>query len=137
MADVQRDAVFQNMAERFGFDLTALWPRDQHHDPALWLTDHGWAVSTTPATTVAQQYGRPPDETTPRPMQARREAAVWIAFVSRAIVEPRLADPLRQAGQRSCRVIAEQIRTQPDGDSCGAVDPDLAAHGACLPLSTA
>jgi methyltransferase (TIGR00027 family) len=62
VAMLLREPMFQNMAKRFGFDLAELWPADQHYDPARWLANHGWAVSTARAVAVAQQYGRPLDE---------------------------------------------------------------------------
>jgi methyltransferase (TIGR00027 family) len=65
---LRREPRFITMAERFGFDLVALWPSDQHYDPATWLTDHGWAVSIGTAATIAQRYQRPLDEMTLGPM---------------------------------------------------------------------
>jgi TetR/AcrR family transcriptional regulator, transcriptional repressor of bet genes len=56
--------------------------------------------------------------------EARREAPVWIAFLARAVVEPRLADTLR-AGDKSMReFVSEQIRTaQRAGDTPAHIDP--------------
>jgi methyltransferase (TIGR00027 family) len=70
VAALLRKPIFQNMAERFGFDLAELWPRDQHYDPATWLADHGWAVTTTSAVEIAQHYQRPLDETSLEPMRS-------------------------------------------------------------------
>lgn len=70
VATLLREPMFQNMAERFGFDLADLWPGNQHYDPAEWLADHGWAVSTARAAAVAEQYRRPLDEMTLQPMQS-------------------------------------------------------------------
>jgi methyltransferase (TIGR00027 family) len=60
---LRRSPLFQKMADRLGFDVGALWPADQHYDPAGWLADHGWVVSTARATAVAQRYQRPLDMT--------------------------------------------------------------------------
>jgi methyltransferase (TIGR00027 family) len=68
VAALRRSPLFQQMADRFGFDPGTLWPADQHYDPAGWLADHGWAVSTARATEVAQRYRRPLDEMTREPM---------------------------------------------------------------------
>jgi methyltransferase (TIGR00027 family) len=65
-----RDPLFQNMADQFGFDPAELWPPDQHFDPAQWLADHGWTVSTTRAVALAQRYRRPLDEITLWPMRS-------------------------------------------------------------------
>ena len=65
-----RDPLFQHMADQFGFDPTELWPPDQHFDPAQWLADHGWRVSTTRAVALAQRYRRPLDEITQGPMRS-------------------------------------------------------------------
>ena len=65
-----RDPHFQNMADQFGFDPAELWPANQHFDPAQWLDDHGWTVSTSRALAVAEQYRRPLDEMTLRPMRS-------------------------------------------------------------------
>jgi methyltransferase (TIGR00027 family) len=67
-ATLQRKLLFQNIADRFGFDLGALLPADQHFDPVGWLTDHGWVVSTTRAAIVAQEYQRPLDDMILEPM---------------------------------------------------------------------
>jgi O-methyltransferase involved in polyketide biosynthesis len=53
---LRRSPLFQKMADRLGFDVGALWPTDQHYDPAAWLADHGWVVSTARAAAVAQRY---------------------------------------------------------------------------------
>ena len=70
VAALLREPIFQQMAKGFGFDLAELWPSDQHHDPAQWLADHGWAVSTVRAAAVARQYQRPLDARTLAPMQS-------------------------------------------------------------------
>jgi methyltransferase (TIGR00027 family) len=44
---------------KFGVDVTGMWPRDQRDDPATWLAGHGWSVSVHPFTDVARRYGRP------------------------------------------------------------------------------
>jgi methyltransferase (TIGR00027 family) len=70
VATLLREPFFQNMAERFGFNMAELWPGDQHYDPAKWLADHGWAVSTARAVETAQRYRRPLDEVALQPMQS-------------------------------------------------------------------
>jgi methyltransferase (TIGR00027 family) len=70
VATLLREPMFQDMAERFGFDMAELWPGNQHYDPAEWLADQGWAVSTARAAAVAEQYRRPLDETILQPMQS-------------------------------------------------------------------
>lgn len=67
LAARRRSPRFQKMADQFGFDLGALWPADQHYDPAGRLADHGWAVSTVRATALPQRYQRPLEEMTQEP----------------------------------------------------------------------
>jgi methyltransferase (TIGR00027 family) len=70
IATLLRDPIFHLAAERYGIDLAELWPADQHFDAGQWLADHGWAVTTTRAVDVAQQYRRPLEDTVPPPMRA-------------------------------------------------------------------
>lgn len=61
-ADIRELATQQpmaDMAEDFGFTVTDMWPDDKVFAPAHWLADHGWRVTSTPAPTVAEGYGRP------------------------------------------------------------------------------
>jgi methyltransferase (TIGR00027 family) len=70
IATLLNDPTSQAMANQFGIDFARLLPRNQHYDPAQWLADHRWAVSTTPAVTIAQHYQRPLDERILPRMQA-------------------------------------------------------------------
>lgn len=64
-ATLERDPFIQNIVTRFRVDITTLWPADQHYDPAGWLSDHGWTVSSRRATALAHDYGRPLARTHP------------------------------------------------------------------------
>jgi methyltransferase (TIGR00027 family) len=70
VATLLREPAFGEMANRFGFDLSELWPANQNHDVAGWLTGHGWAVTTDPAIAVADRYGRPFDDVLLQPMRS-------------------------------------------------------------------
>jgi O-methyltransferase involved in polyketide biosynthesis len=50
------------MADRVAWDLPGLWPSGQQHDPAGWLTGHGWDVSVSSPAAIADSYGRPLDD---------------------------------------------------------------------------
>jgi methyltransferase (TIGR00027 family) len=52
------NAEVDELLSRFDEDITATWASAQEHDPVSWLNQHGWAVSASPATTVARVYGR-------------------------------------------------------------------------------
>ena len=41
VATLLREPMFQDMAQRFEFDMAELWPGDQHYDPAASLADMG------------------------------------------------------------------------------------------------
>jgi methyltransferase (TIGR00027 family) len=62
---MMRDLSIPAMEHRVDFDLAGLWPSDQQHDPADWLTGHGWVVSVNPFALVADSYGRPLDSIIP------------------------------------------------------------------------
>lgn len=60
--------------------------------------------------------------------ESRAEAPLWIAFLARAIIEPRLADPLRESGTVLSAFIEEQIRkAQEEGEVLAGLDPRLEA----------
>lgn len=60
---------------------------------------------------------------------SRAEAPVWAAFLARAIVEPRLAAPLREGGQGMSAFIADHLRTaQESGAARAEADATLEAH---------
>jgi hypothetical protein len=61
-----------------------MWPADQRHDPASWLTRHGWDVSIDPIAAVSDRYRRPLDGLMP-------------AMRSDLLITATLAQP-RQAG---------------------------------------
>ena len=48
-----------DMARDFGLDIVDMWPRDKTFEPAPWLADHGWRVTTTPVVAAAEGYGHP------------------------------------------------------------------------------
>lgn len=57
-------------------------------------------------------------EMLPLSQEARAEARVLAAFLAQAVVEPRLAEPLRSGGQEMIAFVASQIRAvRPDGDA--------------------
>lgn len=57
-------------------------------------------------------------ELLPVSQEARAEAPVLAAFLAQAVVEPRLAEPLRSGGQEMVAFVAAQIRAvRPDGDA--------------------
>jgi methyltransferase (TIGR00027 family) len=61
-ADVQgmmRELAVPARADNADFDVPGLWPSGQQHDPADWLTRHGWVVSVSQSAAVAESYGRP------------------------------------------------------------------------------
>jgi AcrR family transcriptional regulator len=59
---------------------------------------------------------------------SRAEAPVWAAFLARAIVEPRLAAPLREGGQGMTTFIADHLRAAQESGAVGAeIDPTLEA----------
>jgi methyltransferase (TIGR00027 family) len=62
---MMRDLTIPAMEQRLDFDLAGLWPSGQQHDPADWLTGHGWVVSVNPFAVVADSYGRPLDSIIP------------------------------------------------------------------------
>ncbi|RVW03896.1 SAM-dependent methyltransferase [Rhodococcus xishaensis] len=49
---------FQQLSERFGIDMAALWPEEDDFHPAEWLTDHGWDVEIAHSREVAERFGR-------------------------------------------------------------------------------
>ncbi|RJQ82043.1 SAM-dependent methyltransferase [Pseudonocardiaceae bacterium YIM PH 21723] len=57
--EVANDPTFRNMQEEYGLTLEDLWPHDKTYDPAAWLTDNGWAVTSEYAEKVAERFGRP------------------------------------------------------------------------------
>jgi methyltransferase (TIGR00027 family) len=69
-ATLLREPPFGEMADRFGFDLSELWPVGQNLDVAGWLAGHGWSVTTDPATEVGGRYGRPFDDVLLQPMRS-------------------------------------------------------------------
>ncbi|MGH3862373.1 TetR/AcrR family transcriptional regulator [Actinokineospora sp.] len=55
---------------------------------------------------------------------SRAEAPVWAAFLARAIVEPRLAAPLREGGKGMSTFIADHLRAaQESGCARAEIDP--------------
>lgn len=52
----------RHMKDHFGFALTSLWPLEQDYDPAEWLDEHGWTITTVTAARVAADYERPLDD---------------------------------------------------------------------------
>ncbi|MGH3319911.1 MAG: TetR/AcrR family transcriptional regulator [Streptosporangiaceae bacterium] len=61
--------------------------------------------------------------------QARAEAPVWVAFLARAIVEPRLAVPFHQDGRALYGFVGDQIRSaQHAGVAPAMLDPDREAN---------
>jgi methyltransferase (TIGR00027 family) len=48
-----------DMAKDFGVNVLDLWPAGKQFEPARWLADHGWRVTSTPTAAVAEGYGRP------------------------------------------------------------------------------
>ncbi len=47
------------MKERFGFSLEDLWLEDKKYDPADWLTERGWTVTSEFAEQFGDRHGRP------------------------------------------------------------------------------
>jgi methyltransferase (TIGR00027 family) len=61
-ADIRSLATQQPMADMaadMGFDVLDMWPGDKVFEPARWLADHGWRVTSTPTAALADGYGRP------------------------------------------------------------------------------
>ena len=55
---------------KFGVDVTGMWPRDQRDDPVSWLADRGWSVTVDPLNDVARRYGRPVPADLPEGMRS-------------------------------------------------------------------
>lgn len=67
-------------------------------------------------------------ELLPLSEQAREEAPMWVAFLARAILEPRLAEILREGVQGLRGFVGEQIRSaQQAGRTPTTLDPDSEA----------
>jgi methyltransferase (TIGR00027 family) len=56
--DANDNRLMQAFSVQFGIDLAALVYTDERPDPADWLTEQGWSVSTEPANVTAQRYQR-------------------------------------------------------------------------------
>lgn len=65
ISELVSDPAIQEAASRVDFDFTGMWPADQRHDPASWLTRHGWDVSIDPIAAVSDRYRRPLDGLVP------------------------------------------------------------------------
>jgi AcrR family transcriptional regulator len=64
----------------------------------------------------------------PHDAASRFEAPLWVAFLARAILEERLAAPLREGGRALLDFVAEQLRSaQQSGEAVKTVDPELEA----------
>lgn len=60
--------------------------------------------------------------------EGRAEAPLWVAFLARAVVEPRLAEPFRAGAGSLTGFAADRIRAaQEAGEASPSVDADLAA----------
>jgi methyltransferase (TIGR00027 family) len=55
---------------KFGVDVTGMWPAGHLDDPAPWLAAHGWPVAVHLFTDVARRYGRPLPADLPEGMQS-------------------------------------------------------------------
>lgn len=62
VAAVVRTARFDEVRDRVGIDMAALWPDEDDYRPADWLTRHGWTVDVERSADVARRYGRTFDD---------------------------------------------------------------------------
>jgi AcrR family transcriptional regulator len=69
-------------------------------------------------------------ELMPISAEARAEGPVWAAFLARAVVEPALAEPIREGAPRMVGFVAEHIRAaQRRGEVVAEVDAEREAEG--------
>ncbi|MGH7867325.1 MAG: SAM-dependent methyltransferase, partial [Candidatus Dormibacteraceae bacterium] len=65
LAALSRQPIFENMAQEFGIDIPESQPDGRRYDPEAGLVNRGWTASTSPASSVAENYHRPLDGTIP------------------------------------------------------------------------